>query len=102
MVAKVHGLARLMSVVSSINTDAEGLAAEFEQAAERLNGSMQAARNNIGNMKAAAEALDSVNAAFGGNGSPPLSDSPLPLTSSAEPAVDPRPSGVSQVHPSVR
>ena len=86
MVAKVNGLTRLMQTIGGINANADSLASQFERAAERLNGSMETASNNIGQMHAAAEALDHVNAAFGGNGGPPLDDSVRPAETTQVPA----------------
>ena len=89
MVQKVHGLGRFLKSVQAFNVDGDAIGAELERLGSRFASSTGALKNNIAGAHAALDTVDELNAAFGGNGGPPLVQSPVPVQPSSQP--DPNP-----------
>jgi hypothetical protein len=72
MVAKVHGLGRFIGAVQAFNVNGDLIGAELERLGARFAASTGSLKDNIENAYAALDTVDELNAAFGGNGGPPL------------------------------
>lgn len=92
MVAKLHGLTRFAKGIAQLNSDGDEMADAVERLLTRKQASKTAFLNAIASANAAFDSVDELTAAFGGNGGPPLSDSPAPAQPSSPqpPAKNPQ------------
>lgn len=77
MSRRASGLARLMTTIKTIDTEADALATDLETASTRVRTEMAVTRQIVGTVNQAADELQAINAEYS-NGSPPLDDSAAP------------------------
>ena len=92
VVAKLHGLTRFAKGIAQLNADGDEMADAVERLLARKDASKTAFLNAVANANAAFDTVDELTAAFGGNGGPPLSDSPAPAQPSPQPDPGEKPS----------
>jgi hypothetical protein len=76
MSRKASGLARLMTAIKSIDTDADSLAEQFEAQSRRVHDALAVTRQIVGTVKQAADDLEAVNGQYSNGGPTVDSDEP--------------------------